>query len=254
MTSDLRTQLTQLCADAPFATGLALEVQGEQILLSAEQPFPAASIIKLGIAAYGHELWMRQEEALFAAVDASADEIVGGAGLIRLLTPKSYTVADLLTLMITVSDNTATNLFIARWGMTTMNDWLQVHYPGAQLQRRLMASRPAGENLISATAALRLLQDCLAGDDAYWLVVQRALRHQTSQLKLTFSLASGQFAGEWANKTGELSDVEHDAARLIVNGQHADCVLLTQFGPSQRGLALALQQEVGRRICLALND
>jgi beta-lactamase class A len=254
MLENLRTQLTALCTAAPFATGLAVDVGGEQFALNADYQFSAASIIKLGIAAYGHDLWTAHQESLTALVEATSTDIVGGAGLIRLLTPKRYPVADLLTLMITVSDNTATNLLIDRWGMTAINDWLQAHYLGAQLERRLMAPNPAGENLVSATAALHLLQDCLNADDAYWQVVQRALRHQTSQLKLTLPLASGEFAGTWANKTGELADVEHDAARLMVNGQHADCVLLTQFAVGQRGLAMRLQRQIGECLCQYLNQ
>jgi beta-lactamase class A len=254
MLSDLRTELTRLCAGVPFATGLAADVGGERILLNAQRPFPAASLIKLGIAAYGHELWQRQQEMLTTQVVLQEADLVGGAGLLRLLTPKTYSVADLLTLMITVSDNTATNLLIARWGMLAINEWLTSHFPGAQLQRRLMDGHAAGDNVMTASAGLQLLQAALTTKDDYWQVVQRALRHQVSQIKLTYPLASGQFQGEWANKTGELGNVEHDAARLTIAGQRADCVLLTQFDAGQRKQAIMLQERVGQCLCTYLNS
>ena len=254
MEFDLTKHLQNICADAPFTVGLAANVLDQQIRINDQATLPAASLIKLGIAAYGHTLWEQHAGILLEDIDVTASHMVGGDGVIHLLMPKTYCVQDLLTLMLSLSDNTATNMLIHRFGMTQINDWLQAHFSGAQLQRDLMSPNDQGDNFITPDATLQLLQFVLAVDDPYWQVIRRALRHQTNQKKLTYPIATGEFDGAFMDKTGELDGLEHDAARLIIGDQYADCVLMTQFKPGQRHAALALQEQVGRLVCQRLND
>lgn len=252
--TDLAGKLTRVCVAAPFRVALAMSDGEQNVRVAADEQFPAASIIKLGVATYGHALWQSNASLLDAQLFADADKMVGGAGLVRFMTPKTYSVRDLLTMMLTLSDNTATNMLIDYFSLNAMNDWLMQNYPGVQLRRKLMSRATNGDNLVSASAALQLLQDCLSDNDAYWQVVQQALRHQTSQLKLTFPLASGEFCGRFANKTGELANVEHDAARLMMADRYTDCVLLTQFSAGQKNAAIMLQEQVGRLLCQELSQ
>jgi len=253
MELDLAKHLLKICSDAQFTVGVAADVSGKQIYINDRASLPSASLIKLGIAAYGHTLWEQKASILLEEVDVTASHMVGGDGVIHLLMPKTYRIQDLLTLMLSLSDNTATNMLIKRFGMTNINDWLQVHFPGAVLQRELMATKADGDNLITADAAIKLLKFVLAVDDPYWQVIRRALRHQADQTKLTYPIATGEFDGSFMDKTGGLEGIEHDAARLIIGDQYADCVVLTQFRPGQRHAALLMQQQIGRVLCQHLS-
>lgn len=91
-----------------------------------DEPFYAASLIKVPIMVEA----FRQAEAGRLDLDREhltwtrADQ-VGGDGVVRLLTPGTLlSVRDLMTLMIVVSDNAATNLLIDRLGRDAIRDSL----------------------------------------------------------------------------------------------------------------------------------
>jgi beta-lactamase class A len=80
-----------------------------------DQPFPAASLIKLGIAAFVKEKAADDPSQLERQV--TLPESVGGAGILRFMSPQAWRVRDLLTLMLTVSDNLATNALLTTYGL-----------------------------------------------------------------------------------------------------------------------------------------
>lgn len=86
---------------------------GEAIMIDAERVYPTASTIKVPIMA---EVFRQAEAGAFALDDRrplAAGDIVKGSGILRALTPGcELTIRDLVTLMIIVSDNTATNMLI----------------------------------------------------------------------------------------------------------------------------------------------
>lgn len=85
----------------------------------------------------------------------AADRVTGSGVLKALSAGRAYTVRDLATLMIVVSDNTATNLLIERLGMGAVNDaaaahgWRETHLAGL-LQRPDL--RAAGDTRVSTTS------------------------------------------------------------------------------------------------------
>jgi beta-lactamase class A len=90
---------------------------GESVAVNADVPFPTASVIKVAVMVeVFHQIAegrLRREDVI--PLEASAK--VGGSGVLqRLHAGLPLTVGDLLDLMMTVSDNTATNLLIARVG------------------------------------------------------------------------------------------------------------------------------------------
>ncbi|HSY37304.1 MAG TPA: serine hydrolase [Acidobacteriaceae bacterium] len=94
--------------------------------IDADLPVPTASVIKLGILYHamvevreGHARW---DEPIIL----HPHEAVAGSGILTFLdTPVTLTLKDILTMMVIVSDNTATNLAIDRFGIDPVNARLE---------------------------------------------------------------------------------------------------------------------------------
>jgi beta-lactamase class A len=90
---------------------------GETVSVNADTPFPTASVIKVAVMV---EVFHQMAEGRFKREDTvtleEAAKVDGSGILQRLHGGLVLTVGDLLDLMMTVSDNTATNLLIARVG------------------------------------------------------------------------------------------------------------------------------------------
>ncbi|WP_324715735.1 serine hydrolase [Carboxydochorda subterranea] len=89
----------------------------EPLRYRAREPFAAASVIKLPILC---EVWRQARAGRLSLGDRirlTAEDQVGGSGVLKDLTPGlELSVRDLAVLMISVSDNTATNMLIDRIG------------------------------------------------------------------------------------------------------------------------------------------
>jgi beta-lactamase class A len=96
---------------------------GETIAVDAETRFPTASLIKTGVMV---EVFQRIEDGRLRRdqLVPLTDEIkVGGSGVLHGLRGGStWSVADLLFLMIALSDNTATNMLVGLTGTLAVND------------------------------------------------------------------------------------------------------------------------------------
>lgn len=209
--------------------------------------FPAASLIKLGIAAYIKKRaeadpfqWNRMVEL---------PKTVGGAGVLHFMTEPSWCVRDLVTLMLMVSDNLAANALLKLYGLSTISRWLAEHFPGTQLNRALMQSHVDNDNRITAEATWRLLHDLLTATqqsaDGDWCA--QALRHQQNRTKLLLAPTMQAFIGWTAGKTGELPHCEHDAACFAAEGEQLYAVVLTTFN-DRREDAMRFNQQVGQLI------
>src|SRR5580704_12161192 len=90
---------------------------GEEIAMNADDPMDTMSVIKIPLMA---EAFRQIEEGKFALTDRimlTDAAKRGGTGVIRSLDPGvNLTIKDLLTLMIIVSDNTATDLIYDKVG------------------------------------------------------------------------------------------------------------------------------------------
>jgi beta-lactamase class A len=95
---------------------------GETIEWNAAEVFPAASTIKLPIL---YEVFHQAADGRLRLADTAtlrAEDIVPGSGVLKDLMPGvTLTVRDLATLMIVISDNTATNMLIDRVGLDAVN-------------------------------------------------------------------------------------------------------------------------------------
>lgn len=95
---------------------------GEKLSIRGDEAFPSASVIKVPILV---ELFHQVERGplkLSDPVVMLASDQRPGSGILQFLTaPLQLTVGDAATLMIILSDNTATNLVIDRVGITYVN-------------------------------------------------------------------------------------------------------------------------------------
>lgn len=179
--------------------------------------YPAASVIKLPLAM-----------ALFEEVDAgriSLDERipigtrVGGSGVLQELTGvTALTVRDLATLMMEISDNTATNQLIERVGLERVNDRLRERgCTTTTLARRLfdLEAKARGlENLMTPRETAHLLAWVVRDAAAGGMVgreVLRLLEHNQNRHRLGSLMPGSVTLG---HKDGWGSDpdfVENDA-------------------------------------------
>jgi beta-lactamase class A len=99
---------------------------GASYLLNAGKTMRSASLIKLPILTYALEKVARGELNLSERYELKTDEVAGGAGILHTLQDGlQLTLHDLLTFMMIVSDNTATNMVIDRVGPDALNAYVQ---------------------------------------------------------------------------------------------------------------------------------
>jgi beta-lactamase class A len=101
---------------------------GETLVVNADERFPTASTIKTAVMI---ETWQRVADGrltMETVVPLRAADKVGGAGILGgMHEGLGVTIADLVHLMIVLSDNTATNMLIERLGTSTINARLDAY-------------------------------------------------------------------------------------------------------------------------------
>ncbi|HET9026048.1 MAG TPA: serine hydrolase [Trueperaceae bacterium] len=94
----------------------------------ATEQFPSASTIKVYVLQALLEMVAAGDADLDDELLVGAEDQVSGSGVLTALTPgRRYTLRDLATLMIVVSDNTATNVLIEFVGLDEVNASIQAH-------------------------------------------------------------------------------------------------------------------------------
>lgn len=234
----VRTELDDLIRRAPGTVGLVIEdlATGERLEWSPEARFPSASIIKIPILV---EALRQAEEGtvrLDQMVPVPDDAKVGGSGILKELTSvESLSLLDLLTLMIVVSDNTATNLCIDVLGLETINRTIaSLGLTGTQLQRKMFdyEARDRGlENITTAADIARLLRLIatrqILTPEACDLAIDIMARQQVRD-RLPLYLPDDMHV---AHKTGELPGVRHDSGVIFFDSGPVIVVALTQGFP-----------------------
>lgn len=124
----LQAQLQSLVSQyagkaALYATDLKT---GKTVALDADTPVPTASVIKLTIL-FDALKQIHDGKASFAdRLTLNKDNQVGGSGVLGLFdVPLVVTFKDALTMMVVVSDNTATNLAIDHLGIPNIDSQIQ---------------------------------------------------------------------------------------------------------------------------------
>ncbi|HUE85973.1 MAG TPA: serine hydrolase [Vicinamibacterales bacterium] len=142
---------------------------GEEAGVRADETFNSASVIKIPVLVIAYQMVEKGTLSLGERITIRKEDIRGGSGMFRHLdVGLQPTLGDVLTQMIITSDNTATDLAIAKvGGVAAVNAWLEQNgYAGGmrltQTTGELFAkyaALPQGANRNEKTNA----------DRAYWL-------------------------------------------------------------------------------------
>jgi beta-lactamase class A len=139
------------------------------LLFHADEVLPTASSIKIAILA---ELYHQAQQGKLRLGDLytlQPADIVGGSGIAGMFTPgvTRLTLRDLSILMISVSDNSATNVIIDRLGMENVNGMLDsLGLTKIRLRRKMMDSKAAAEgreNVATPHEMMLLLEQLYRG-------------------------------------------------------------------------------------------
>lgn len=218
----LGDRLSQYLRSLPPAARVSLAVESlktgdtSQFFSRADERVPAASIIKLSILVEAMEQTKARTfdpNGIHSLVDS---EKTGGSGILSTY-PSHSRIAyrDLLTLMITRSDNTATNILINALGMDAINQRMQaLGLTQSRLNRVMMdtvAVQQGRENYVTAREMNELLKKMyhheLASPDLCDQMIAILVRNEDT-LTIPRDLPPGT---RIAHKTGMLAYVRGDA-------------------------------------------
>lgn len=191
-----------------------------------DEIFKSASLIKLPIFFYGFHHAKDLEEF----VEVSPSDLVDGSGVLQTLVTETrmVSVRDLHVLMMVVSDNTATNLLIRRYGIKRLNSFMQ-HLGMTQStlgreMRDLEAISNGRDNFTCGRDMVACLRH-MANSPAFHDILH-ILERQQFKDKVPAGVKNDQFV--FFNKTGELDEVDHDAGFFVYKGQVGLFVGLTE--------------------------
>lgn len=150
----LMTQLTEIIA-ASEATLIGVALQhlesGEEILINAHDSFPMASVLKIPVLV---EAFRQIEAGKFTLEDrwplTAAEKNIGSGILTYMQDGLQPTVRDLLTLMIIISDNTATDMVMNRLGVAAIQQTMRDL--GLNETHMVMTIRGLFENMLGDAA------------------------------------------------------------------------------------------------------
>ena len=205
---------------------------GDRIAHLERESFPTASAIKLALV---YELFKQVSERkirLDETITLDRAKAVGGTGVLVEMGTPTLSISDYAVLMVTLSDNTATNLLIDRLGMDNVMRRMQsLGLTGTRLRRRMMdtaAARRGDENVSTPDELVRLLQAMHGpgrADEGFAMPDAIALLKKPKENRLRRGLPPDVPV---ADKSGELDGVRVDAGVVYArNRPYVFCVMAT---------------------------
>ncbi len=246
---------------------------GKTVAVDADTPVQTASVIKLTILFEAMEQVRSGKARWDERLTLAKGDGVSGSGVLMFFdTPLTLTLKDALTMMVIVSDNTATNLLIERLGIDAVNariGWMGLK--DTHLYKRIMkpptgpmpADQPKfGLGKTTAREMARVMERIgrceLAGpgeagleadvarDQAICGVALTMLRNQfyrTTIPRYLETLDSTETGSGIASKTGSLDAVRADVA--IVAGKSGPMVIsIFTYGNADKGWTVDNEAEV----------
>ncbi|MGM9955942.1 MAG: serine hydrolase [Peribacillus sp.] len=206
---------------------------GESIAYHEDESFQSASLIKIPMIIEGYRQSEEKKIYLNQPVTIPPEEVTGGSGVLHVLSNKVFlTVEDLLSLMITVSDNTSTNMMMTLLGQDEINQCIKdLGLKQTILQRKMQdfkALKEGRDNTISAADTITCLKAIHTGDFLKKETQEKILRVMDNQ-QLRDKLPSQMGKGvKVASKTGGIRGVAHDCAIIRSDKQTVYAAVLTE--------------------------
>ena len=195
------------------------------------EPFPTASTIKLAVL---YEMF-RQADAGTLALDTQAPlnraQVVGGSGVLQHLAAPVLSLRDTATLMIVVSDNTATNVVIDAVGMNKINARMSaLGLADIQLRRKMMDSAAVkrGDENVASPGSLARVAELLWKGDGLKADSRDAARKMLHEVPGQIRDAVPP-AVLVASKTGTLDAVRAEAAIVELPGRPFALAVMTTY-------------------------
>lgn len=215
----------------------------EEFFINADEVMPQASSIKITVLA---QLYLQAQQGKLKLTDeyvVRKEDLVPGSDIMLGLTPgvTRLTLRDLATMMVAVSDNSATNVLIDRVGLENVNSMLEnlgLHV--TRLRRKMMDLKAASEgreNVSTPREMMTLLETIYRGKllnkemtDDFLKVLST---HKESSLLQ--GLPDDAVA---ASKPGELEAVRNDSGIVFVkNRPYVLCVMTAYLKDEKEGSA-----------------
>ncbi|MCL6521617.1 MAG: class A beta-lactamase-related serine hydrolase [Firmicutes bacterium] len=268
----LAARLDPLLEAAPGRVALVVEGlhRGRLYAREAERPFYPASVIKLAVMVEAFAQAAEGRVDLEEELPVRAADMVTGSGVLQYLLPgRRYPLVDLVTLMMIVSDNTATNVLIDRLGAEAISARMRaLGLPGIAVRQKLQVVPvpPGPRNEMTAGETARLLRLIGLGRVVSYDACRRMvaiLEAQQLDLDLAARLPDpdpeevGQAPRwRWAHKTGWVRGRLHDAGLLYLpNGVWAVAAFTEGFAhPEEARAVLAAAGELLYRELLEAGD
>ena len=196
------------------------------------KPMRSASMIKVFILAAAMEEDKAGRLSIDEKVILHASAKVGGAGILEgYRNGAVLSMREVLRLMITESDNTATNIIIDRLGFDTINAYIKSHgYKDTVLKRKMMysAAVAAGRENMSSVSDLGEIfkriwaHGCVS--EKHDAIMLEFLKGQTD----TDCFPSALPGAVIAHKTGALVGLYDDGGIIYRNGKDTVLVIMTE--------------------------
>ena len=241
----LQEELRAVDHDLDGVMGLAVKdlASGETFFIHGDELMPQASSIKIAVLA---DLYLQAQQGKLKLTDeyvVRKEDLVSGSEIMLGLTPgvTRLTLRDLATMMVAVSDNSATNVLIGRVGMENVNamlDSLGLH--ATRLRRQMMDLKAASEgreNVSTPREMMALLETLYSGKLLNKEMTAAFLKMLSTPKKSSMidGLPDDAVA---ANKPGELEAVRNDSGIVLVkNRPYILCVMTTYLKDEKDGAA-----------------
>ena len=221
--------------------GIAIEdlTTGDHFFLRENEVFAQASSIKIAVLA---ELYRQAQQGKLKLTDlyiVQASDLVPDSDIMGGLTPgiTRITLRDLATMMVAVSDNSATNVLIDRVGMDNVNATLDsLGLSNTRLRRKMMdleAAKHGRENISTPREMMDLLEAIYRG---------KVLNPESTS---DFFKVLSTNKASWiprdlpadvrvANKPGSLEAVRNDSGIVFVEGRPYVICVMTAFLRNER--------------------
>ena len=270
---ELATSIGRLARDLPGRLGVVVHFPGvaREIRLNAHERFKAASTIKVVIMAEAYRQAESGELRLDEEIVLETADMTGGAGVLQYLHPGlRLHVVDAVELMISLSDNTATNMVLRRVGVDAVNDLAcalglrntvlaGLFGTARPVELRDRASETTPEDMaVLMTAIAR--GECVSprASTAMARHLERVInldvlpRHLplTSNAEVTDDSA---VAVHIAHKPGSLSGIRHDVAIVTINTRNGERqAIISAFTDELEDGDLWTPENVGERALASL--
>lgn len=238
----LEAEIHEMDTRLDGVTGVAIEdlSTGHTLFLNPDEVFPQASSIKITVLA---ELYRQHQAGRLRLEDlytVNAADLVADSNIMGGLTPgvTRITNRDLATMMVAVSDNSATNVLIDHVGMDNVNAFLErLGLHQTRLRRKMMdltAAAEGRENVATPREMMTLL-DALF----HTKVLNREL---TEDFFKVLSTPKDSWIPRYlpedlkiANKPGSLEGVRNDSGVIFSRRPYVLCVMTTYLRSEREG-------------------